>query len=293
MTRPRMTTISFMNKKGGAGKTTSLVCTAKVLADLGHDVLVVDLDQQGNAGCDVFNIDTEDEYTSLEVIKGECKASDAIRRSWTLPVLAEDPDGNPVLDDAGNPIVKEPSVDRGVDVLASDEAMSDLAFSGAALPGVQMRLKAALDEVRGDYDFCLIDCPPSLGYETTIALTASDFVVIPTEADFFSAKGFMQMNDVIGDVRKWYNPDIEILGILVTQFDSRTKFSKALASELEDYSKKLGTFVYYTRIRSTIRVKEAHDNGLTVIEYAPNSTTAQDYRAFASELLDALAQKGR
>ena len=288
-----MTTISFMNKKGGTGKTTTVVSTAVILKELGYKVLVVDLDQQGNSGNDLLNIETEGENTVLEVIKGDCTIKEAIQRS-TMPALyKEDKYENLVLDSDGNKILIDPSADRGIDCVASDSALSELAFSGAALPGVQFRLRAALDEVRDDYDFCLIDCPPAVAFETTIALTASDFIVVPTNPTYFAIKGYFEVHKVISDVLKWYNPDIKMLGVLITNYDSRTNHSRGMSKSISEYAEKLGTFTYETKIRRAVKVEVAHNHGRTVIEYSPNSNASKDYRSFVDELLAALDREGK
>lgn len=285
----RMVSICFMNQKGGVAKTTTTVTTAVALAEMGYRVLVVDLDPQANA-TSLLNVEVGERPAVFELIKAECSVKDAIVASTRPPVYRTDEEGYPIEED-GEPVVKRPAAPRGIDVIPADASLQDLASEAVSMKGVDSRLVKPLEEVSRDYDFCLIDCPPSLGFETVIALTASDYLVVPTKADLFSIEGFARLFDTVDEVVRFTNDKLKVLGILFTCTRKNTKIFKRTYANASELARQLGTFVYKSSVRFTVKVDDGCDDGLTIVEYAPSSGAAQDYREFASELVEAVRKE--
>ena len=151
--------------------------------------------------------------------------------------------------------------------------------------GKEYKLKEALEQVGGGYDYIVIDTPPALGILTINALTACDSVIIPAQADIYSLQGIADLADTIKQIKKYCNPALTIEGILFTRYSSRSAFNKELAELAGELAAKLGTRVFTTTIREAVAVKKAQAVQQSVFEYEPRAKVTEDYRAFIEELL--------
>jgi chromosome partitioning protein len=244
--------IVFANQKGGVAKTTTTLNLGVAFKEQGHRVLIVDLDPQGN----------------LTMSQG--MNPDAIERSM-FDVLVH---RLPISE-----VIQRAEVD--VAVSSIDLAGAELALS--SLIGRERALEKALLEVRNDYDFVLIDTPPSLGLLTINAFVAATGVIVPVQCEYLSLRGLVQLENTLAMVRENLNPDVKIEGILPTMFDRRTLHSREAVEILEE---NFGELVFKTRIRKTVRYAEAPVKGSSVLKYDPSGTAAEAYRELAKEVLD-------
>ena len=245
--------ISIANQKGGVGKTTTSVNLGAALAEAGNRVLVIDLDPQGNAttGLGIQHRDLEGSVydviindKSLE----DCTEPTAVRNLFVVPAT---------IDLAGAEIELVPAFSR------------------------EMKLKKAIKEILEDYDYVLIDCPPSLGLLTVNALAASDDVIVPIQCEYYALEGLGQLLRNVGLVKGNLNEKLEMRGIVLTMFDARTKLSEQVASEVREH---FGTKVYSTVIPRTVRLSEAPSFGQPIITFDPTSRGAIAYRELAKEV---------
>jgi chromosome partitioning protein len=246
-------TLAVANQKGGVAKTTTVASLGAALVELGKRVLLVDLDPQA---CLTFSlgIDPEDLDTSIhQVLLGE--------------------------DKVGNVVVR---VEDGPDLLP---ATIDLATTEVRLltqTGREQSLRVALDEVRGDYDWILLDCPPSLGVLTVAALSAADLLLVPLQCETLSHRGVGQLLDTVHDVRRFTNRDLQVLGVLPTLYDGRARHARAV---LETISSSYDLPVLEPPIPRTIRFAEAPAHGRSILATARRHRAAEAYRAVAERLL--------
>jgi chromosome partitioning protein len=244
--------IVFANQKGGVAKTTTTLNLGVALRELGHSVLVIDLDPQGN----------------LTMSQG--MNPDAIERSM-FDVLVH---RVPISD-----VIHTVEVD--IAVASIDLAGAELALS--ALIGRERALDKALAEVRPKYDYILVDTPPSLGLLTINAFVAADGVIVPVQCEYLSLRGLVQLENTLAMVRENLNPAVRVQGIVPTMYDGRTLHAREAIEILEEH---FGDLVYDTRIRKTIRYAEAPVKGSSVLRYDPTGPAAQAYRDLAKEVLD-------
>jgi chromosome partitioning protein len=244
--------IAFANQKGGVAKTTTTLNLGVALHELGHRVLVVDLDPQGN----------------LTMSQG--MNPDAIERSM-FDVLVH---RVPISD-----VIHTVEVD--VAVASIDLAGAELSLS--AMIGRERALEKALVEVRDRYDFVLIDTPPSLGLLTINAFVAADGVIVPVQCEYLSLRGLVQLENTLAMVRENLNPNVHVEGIVPTMYDGRTLHAREAIEILEEH---FGDLVYSTRIKKTVRYAEAPVKGSSVLRYDPTGPAAQAYRDLAKEVLD-------
>jgi chromosome partitioning protein len=244
--------IAFANQKGGVAKTTTTLNLGVALRELGHRVLLIDLDPQGN----------------LTMSQG--MNPDAIERSM-FDVLVH---RVPISD-----VVHTVEVDIAVSSI--DLAGAELALS--ALIGRERALDKALVEVRDRYDYILIDTPPSLGLLTINAFVAANGVIVPVQCEYLSLRGLVQLENTLAMVRENLNPDVRVEGIVPTMYDGRTLHAREAIEILEEH---FGDLVYATRIRKTVRYAEAPVKGSSVLRYEPSGPAAQAYRDLAKEVLD-------
>jgi chromosome partitioning protein len=244
--------IAFANQKGGVAKTTTTLNLGVALRELGHRVLLIDLDPQGN----------------LTMSQG--MNPDAIERSM-FDVLVH---RVPISD-----VVHTVEVD--IAVASIDLAGAELALS--ALIGRERALEKALVEVREKYDFILIDTPPSLGLLTINAFVAADSVIVPVQCEYLSLRGLVQLENTLAMVRENLNPRVRVEGIVPTMYDGRTLHAREAIEILEEH---FGDLVFSTRIRKTVRYAEAPVKGSSVLRYEPTGPAAQAYRDLAKEVLD-------
>ena len=248
------TTLAVVNQKGGVAKTTTVVSLGSALTELGHRVLLVDLDPQA---CLSFSVGLDPEALELsihDVFLGRVGAALAVR-----------------------------TTEDGVDVLP---ATIDLAGAEAHLlmrTGREYVLKEALEDVSSGYDFVLLDCSPSLGVLTLNALTAADVVLIPLQCETLSHRGVGHLLDTVREVQKRTNRDLDVLGVLPTLFDSRTNHSRAV---LADVSVRYGLDVLEPPIPKSVRFAEAPAIGRSILSTARSSKGAEAYREHARQLVE-------
>ncbi|MRJ74957.1 AAA family ATPase [Aeromicrobium sp. SMF47] len=247
------TTIAVANQKGGVAKTTTVVSLGAALVELGQRVLLVDVDPQGSLTFSL-GIDPEDLDVSVaEVLLGTKLADDAI-------VITDD----------------------GMHLLPANITLTQAEESLLGRTGREQRLRVALDKVADDYDWIVIDCPPTLGVLTVGALSAAQQVLIPLQAETLSHRGVGQLLDTIHDVRQFINPGLDILGVLPTMYDGRTRHAQNVLAAIEET---YGLPVVRPPIPKTIKFAEAPAIGRSVLSTARNHKGAQAYREVAAGLL--------
>jgi chromosome partitioning protein len=244
--------IAFANQKGGVAKTTTTLNLAVAFAERGLRVLAIDLDPQGN----------------LTMSQG--MNPDTIERSM-FDVLVHK---LPITE-----VVERTEIDIAVSSI--DLAGAELALS--SMIGRERALEKALQPVKSEYDYILIDTPPSLGLLTINALVAANGVIVPVQCEYLSLRGLVQLENTLSMIRENLNPEVRIAGILPTMYDNRTLHSREAVEILEE---NFGELVFRTRIRKTIRYAEAPVKGSSVLKYEPNGPAAEAYRTLAEEVLD-------
>ena len=246
--------LAVTNQKGGVGKTTTSVNLSACLAQIGKKTLLVDIDPQGNAtsgiGIDKSDIDhcvydvlVEDVEAAIVIKKTKIENLDVIPASIQL---------------AGAEIELVPTISR------------------------EIRLKRALDEVVNQYDYIIIDCPPSLGLLTLNALTAADAVLIPVQCEYYALEGLSQLLSTVRIVQKHLNQNLKIEGVLLTMFDARTNLGIQVIDEVKKYFQDK---VYHTIIPRNVRLSEAPSHGEPIIVYDPRSRGAEVYIELAKEVV--------
>ena len=246
--------ISVANQKGGVGKTTTTVNLGASLAFVGKKILLVDSDAQGNAtsGMGIRKPDvTQDIY---DVLVNEVPIQDAIY----------------------------PTSRENLDIVPATLQLAGAEIELTSMMARESRLKMALNEVKDQYDFILIDCPPSLGHLTINAFTASDSILIPVQCEYYALEGLSQLLNTVRLVQKHFNPELEIEGVLLTMYDARTNLGAEVVEEVRRYFQEK---VYDTIIPRNIRLSEAPSHGLSIIDYDIRSKGAEVYQALAKEVL--------
>ena len=252
-TRAATRVIALANQKGGVAKTTTTLNLGVAFHEMGYRVLLVDLDPQGN----------------LTMSQG--LNPDAIERSMFDVLVHRVPISE---------VIEQREVDLAV--ASIDLAGAELALS--ALIGRERSLEKALAEVRGQYDFVLVDTPPSLGLLTINAFVAATGVIVPVQCEYLSLRGLVQLENTLAMVRENLNPHVAVEGIVPTMFDGRTLHSREAIEILEE---NFGDLVYRTRIRKTVRYAEAPVKGSSVLKYDPTGAAADAYRELAREVVSA------
>ena len=243
--------ISIANHKGGVGKTTTTASVGSILATKGYKVLVIDLDAQANL--------------TSSLIKGEVSASiyDAMKKSNALPIYR----------------INEKTE---LDLVPASLELAQADFEMASKIARERILANLLEDYKDKYDYIIMDCPPSLGLMTFNAITASDYVIIPLVAEILPFNGLKMISDFIGQLKKYLNPKIEILGILITRWES-TNLSKGIEERLRN---NLGEKIFTTKIRKNVTIAQAPLEATNIVEYDPKSNGAIDYQAFTDEILE-------
>ena len=253
--------ISLVNQKGGVGKTTTSINLAASLGKLGKKSLLVDLDPQGNCttglGVNKGNI----KYSIYDVLNGTVEAKKAIVKT-----------GFTLLS-----IIPATINLAGLDIELLEKGYQNDAFKK------NEQLRNALEPIKDNYDFIIIDCPPSLGLLTTNALVASDSVIIPVQCEFFALEGITQLLNTIIMTQTRLNPNLKIEGVLLTLLDSRTNLGLEVVEEVRKFFKDK---VFNTIIPRLIRLVEAPSHGEPINEYDPTSRAAEAYMNLAKEVID-------
>lgn len=243
--------IAITNQKGGVGKSTTAEAVSAGLTRDGKKVLAIDLDPQGNL-THTSRAKT-DGATALGVLTGDVKVEDAIQETVLGDIIA---------------------ANRGL--AGADAFITDT--------GKEYRLTEAIAAVRDNYDYIIIDTPPSLGILTVNALSAADMVIIPAQCDIYSLTGIQQLFDTINPVKKYCNPDLKIEGILLTRYSARQTLSKEVTEISAQLARKIGSKLFKSTIRESVVVKEAQIRQQSLFDYAPKSKVTEDYMNFIEEL---------
>ena len=242
----------FVNQKGGVGKTTSAINIGAYMALAGKKVLLVDFDSQGNMSSGVGL--SKEKPTVYELLAGSVSASEVIRQTSV----------------------------KNLDAIAAS-----IDLSGAAIELVDQKdreyfLKNALESVRNEYDYILIDCPPSLGILTLNGLAASDAVLVPMQCEYFALEGITLLLQTVKKVQKSINPGLVIGGIFFTMYDSRTRLAQDVVMQVKSYFKDV---VFNTIIPRNVRLSEAPSHGLPICKYDPSCIGAKSYEKLAEEVI--------
>ncbi|MBT8876854.1 ATPase [Lactobacillus delbrueckii subsp. bulgaricus] len=256
-----MKTITITNQKGGTGKTSLTLLLAYGLADAGHTVLVIDLDQQ----CDASYLLTRGAYNSSQT---------------SYEVLAEE---QPL-----RPEEVYSTIAGGIDLVPASPRLNRLDTVLAGKLDVQFRLSDALDELERKYDYVLIDTPPAINFAVQNALTAADGLIIPVQADLLSLKGMQTLESVVKQIRRRSNPRLKIYGVAVMRYQAQTVFARSISQALDQISEELDTKTYNHTIREATAVKEAENAFSSLYEYAKNAPVTEDARGLLKEVMEDL-----
>lgn len=247
-----MNIIASINVKGGTGKTTTVVNLSHALALAGHKVLVVDFDPQGNTTAGL-GVDAAQKPTVYHAIKGTVKTPECFTEA------------------------------HGMTLLPADLSLADAEIMVGTQPGREHRLRAILEDFRDEFQYCLIDCPPTAGFFTLNAMVAADYLLIPVETQFLPLRGVEIVMGVLNSVRKYLHPDLQILGVLATKYDQRRSLDQVVLDRLRKvYQREM----FKTVIRTNADLAGAAAVGQPVLTFAPNSNGAKDYQALAQEVID-------
>lgn len=246
--------IAIANQKGGVGKTTTAINLSACLAEAGQRVLAVDFDPQGNA---TSGLGFEKGYMSktvYELLMGECEINECV--------------------------IKE--VQKNLDILPSDVDLSGAEIELLDQSDKESKLRKELEKVEKDYDFIIVDCPPSLNLLTINALTAADTVLVPIQCEYYALEGLSQIIQTVDLVKKKLNPRLELEGVVFTMYDARTNLSLEVVENVKNYLK--GT-IYKTIIPRNVRLAEAPSHGMPINLYDNRSAGAESYRMLAAEVI--------
>ena len=251
--------ISLVNQKGGVGKTTTSINLAASLALLGKKILLIDLDPQGNATTGVGINKGDINHSVYDLLRGEASISEVIRKTdfknlWIIPATIQL---------------------AGIDIELIEKSKVTPGFKKA------YQLKEHMEGIKEEYDYVIIDCPPSLGMITTNALTASDSVIIPVQCEFFALEGITQLLNTIMSTQKNLNPNLDLEGVLLTML-SKSNLGLDVIEEIRSYFKDR---VYDTIIPRLIRLAEAPSHGKPIVAYDPKSKGSEAYINLAKEVI--------
>jgi len=245
--------ISVANQKGGVGKTTTTVNLSTILAKKGKKVLLIDTDPQGNATSGL-GVSKDVELSVYDILIGDTEFDETLQETAI----------------------------KNLKVCPSNISLAGAEVQLVSMMSREQRLKTKLDKIKDQYDYILIDCPPSLGLVTLNAFTASDSVLIPVQCEYFALEGLGQLLNTVNLVKKHLNKNLEIEGALLTMYDARTNLSNQVVKEIKKYFEDK---VYKTVIPRNVRLSEAPSYGMPITVYDPRSKGAKAYEKFAKELL--------
>ena len=253
--------ISLVNQKGGVGKTTTSINLSASLAVLGKKVLLIDLDPQGNATTGIGISKGDIDRSIYDVLTNRCLAKDAIVKTKYRNLS----------------VIPATINLAGIDIELLEKSREEPAFSKGN------QLKIQIDQIKDDYDYIIMDCPPSLGLITTNALTASNSVIIPVQCEFFALEGVTQLLNTIIMTQTSLNPKLDIEGVLLTMLDGRTLIGLEVVEDVRKFFKEK---VFNTIIPRVIKLAEAPSHGKPILEYAPESKGAEAYINLAKEVIE-------
>lgn len=253
--------VAIANQKGGVGKTTTAINLGASLAVAEQRTLIIDIDPQGNATSGLGVEKTDDLPTVYDVLVEGRDPKECVQAGVHFPFL---------------------------DVIPSNRDLVGAEIELVDRPQREHILSRALENIRGDYDFVLVDCPPSLGLLTLNTLTAADSVLIPIQCEFYALEGLSQLLGTVRAVQRGLNPELEIEGVLLTMYDRRLNLSKQVADEAREY---FGAKVFESSIPRNVRLAEAPSFGQPIVTYDVLSAGAQSYLALAREVLTRSAKR--
>lgn len=245
--------ICVVNQKGGVGKTSCCLNIGAGLNNENRRVLYVDADPQGNLST-ALGINTDNQNTLYEVLRGQCTPEDSII-----------------------------NIADGLDIIPADLALAAADLSLANEPGKELLISEALLPLKSEYDYILIDCPPSLGLMTLASLTASDEVFVAMSPEYLPTRGLAQLTDTIGVVQKRLNNRVHISGVILNLYDGRRKLHKEAAAAIE---KTFPNATFHTKIRNSVAIAEAPGFHQSIFDYRPSSHGAVDFGALVAEIID-------
>ncbi|HOJ48772.1 MAG TPA: AAA family ATPase [Bacillota bacterium] len=248
-------TICFANQKGGVGKTTSAVNIAACMARAGKKVLLVDSDPQGNATSGIGINKRAAGATVYDLIIGRSKAAQAVQKTAYKGLF--------IIPSSINLV--------GAEIELVDENRREF------------RLKDSIAEIKDDFDYIILDCPPSLGLITINALTAADAVVVPLLCEYYSLEGLSQLTMTIKRVKQLFNPQLELLGVLINMYDGRLNLTIQVLEEIKKY---FADKIFKTPIPRNVKISEAPSFGMPIIDYDKHSKGAAAYASIAREIMD-------
>ena len=246
--------ISVANQKGGVGKTTTTVNLSTILAKKGKKVLLIDTDPQGNATSGL-GVSKDVELSVYDILIGDTEFDETLQETAI----------------------------KNLKVCPSNISLAGAEVQLVSMMSREQRLKTKLDKIKDQYDYILIDCPPSLGLVTLNAFTASDSVLIPVQCEYFALEGLGQLLNTVNLVKKHLNKNLEIEGALLTMYDARTNLSNQVVKEVKKYFEDK---VYKTVIPRNVRLAEAPSYGLPINLYDKRSSGAEAYRMLADEVIE-------
>ena len=246
--------IAIANQKGGVGKTTTAINLSAALAEKGKRVLVVDTDPQGNTTSGFGIEKNELENTIYELLLGECSVQDCI--------------------------IKDKK--SGVSIIPSNVNLAAVEIELIDADKREFILKREIDWIREDYDFIMIDCPPSLSMLTVNAMTTADTVLVPIQCEYYALEGLSQLIHTVNLVKERLNPDLDMEGVVFTMYDSRTNLSNQVVDNVKSV---LQQKIFKTLIPRNVRLAEAPSFGMPINQYDPKSAGAEAYAALADEVI--------
>lgn len=246
--------IAIANQKGGVGKSTTAINLSSCLGEMGQKVLTIDMDPQGNTTSGMGVEKEEQENTVYELLLGECEIEE------TILELEFD----------------------NISLIPSNVNLAGAEIELIGIEGKEYILRNQIDKVKEQYDYIIIDCPPSLNMLTINAMTTADTVLVPIQCEYYALEGLSQLMHTIELVQERLNPDLEIEGVVFTMYDARTNLSLQV---VENVKNNLNQNIYKTIIPRNVRLAEAPSHGLPINYYDTKSTGAESYRLLAEEVI--------